>query len=390
MLNEKKVEHIELFYDLIFVYCISKLTALLAPMTEHFTDFSPLPVYFVLFLTLLQIWTFTTFLINRYGYRHMADYLCIFVNMFFLFYMADGIRDGWGGSTFLRFHVAWVLILLNLGIQFAWKLHKHECMDGLDEKIIRRYMAILFTESLLAALTIPLYLKTGIDLTVVPLTAGAVMTALSNKLFSRRPVAFGHLAERVSLLIVVTFGEMVVAISRYFTASAEPYFGFVVFLIVFGMFLIYLFDYYNYRDESVQTAGIGYVVLNIPLIFGINNATMALEAMPESTSGTWPETVYLILSLAVFLASFRGLALYHKPEFRGRETNKRYLQMAVSALLVLLGAAMLLLHAQPRICAALAVVLVYGVLALRWLFFRANTKEQRIAAFCEIRPRYDE
>jgi hypothetical protein len=64
--------------------------------------------------------------------------------------------------------------------------------------------------------------------------------------------------------------------------------------------------------------------------------------------------------------------------------------MAVSELLVLIGDAMLLLHAQPRICAALAVVLVYGVLALRWLFFRANTKEQRIAAFCEIRPRYDE
>ena len=50
MIEEKKVEHIELFYDLIFVFCISKLTAMLEPMTEHFDDFSLLPVYLMLFV----------------------------------------------------------------------------------------------------------------------------------------------------------------------------------------------------------------------------------------------------------------------------------------------------------------------------------------------------
>ena len=43
-MGEKKVEHIELFYDLIFVFCISKLTAFLEPMTERFDDQYVLPV----------------------------------------------------------------------------------------------------------------------------------------------------------------------------------------------------------------------------------------------------------------------------------------------------------------------------------------------------------
>ena len=227
-MGEKKVEHIELFYDLIFVFCISKLTAFLEPMTERFDDFSPLPYYLLMFMILLQIWILTTFLMNRYGYRHATDYACIFINMFFLFFMADGIREDWTNDTFLRFHVAWAPIMLNLALQFGYKLHRHECMDKLDEKIIKRYMAILLTEGTLAALCIPVFLSTGKLLAIIPLAVGIGLVAWSAPLFGKRPVHFDHLAERISLLVVITFGEMVVGITGSFTTSSKPFFGMMV------------------------------------------------------------------------------------------------------------------------------------------------------------------
>lgn len=389
MEQEKKVEYIELFYDLIFVFCVSRLTALLRPMAEAFEDFTFLPVYAVLFLVLLQIWVYTTFLINRYGYRHATDYLCIFINMFFLFYMADGVRGDWTSESFIRFLIAWVIILLNLAVQFGYKLHKHECMDGLDDKIIRSYMKILITESLLAALLIPLYLATGSWIgTVVPLAVSFVMTWASASLFRKRPVHYGHLTERLALFVVITFGEMVVGISGYFTTEVSWYYAVSVFLIVFGLFLIFLFDFYNYQDQNVRTAGIRHTVMYLPLILGANNITVALEAMPESAAGTLPKTVYLVVSMSVYMAAFLGLARHHKPEFRG-EVKKAWLRWLIFAVYAAFSALLILLHAKPEITAALTVVMIYLILLLMWRFYKANTKEQRIAAFCELRPPYE-
>ena len=386
MIEEKKVEHIELFYDLIFVFCISKLTAMLEPMTEHFDDFSLLPVYLMLFVILLQIWIMTTFLMNRYGYRHATDYLCIFINMFFLFFMADGIREDWSADSFLRFHVAWALIMLNMALQFGYKLHRHECMDDLDDRIIKRYMTILLTEGALAAICVPVFLYTGIALTIVPILAGAALTAASARLFGKRPVHFDHLAERISLLVVVTFGEMVVGIAGYFTIEAEPYYGMMVFLVVFGLFLIYVFDYYNYLDRETRTSGIGFTLLNIPLIFGANNITMALEAMLTSEAATLPKTLYLVISMFVYMAGFWGLAVYHKPEFQFKNAKKPWLGYSIIGVFVAGCALMLALHDQPAVSAALTVAMVFGILLLIWRFFKANAKEQRVAAFCEWRP----
>lgn len=388
-MGEKKVEHIELFYDLIFVFCISKLTRLLEPMTEHFDDFTLLPTYLLLFMILLQIWILTTFLMNRYGYRHATDYLCIFINMFFLFFMADGIRTDWSADSFLRFHVAWALIMLNMALQFGYKLHRHECMDALDDRIIKRYMAILLTEGGLAALCIPVFLITGKAATLVPLAVGILLIARSAGLFGKRPVHFDHLTERISLLVVITFGEMVVGITGYFTTSSKPFYGMMVFLVVFGLFLIYVFDYYNYLDRERRTAGIGFTLLNVPLIFGANNITMALEAMLTSDAGTWPKTLYLVISMLVYMLGFWGLIIYHKEEFR-KDVNKRWLGLSIPGVFFLFCALILALHAEPAAGAALTVVMVYLILLLIWRFFKANAKEQRIAAFCEWRPPYQE
>ena len=65
MNKEKKVELIELFYDLIYVYAISNLTKLL--QTESADIFSDFGRYFILCLVILQAWLYLTNYVNRYG-----------------------------------------------------------------------------------------------------------------------------------------------------------------------------------------------------------------------------------------------------------------------------------------------------------------------------------
>ena len=61
------VSNIELFYDLIFVYCISVLTSTMHHVHGDFFDLSQWLDFTFAYLVVLQVWFFTTFLMNRYG-----------------------------------------------------------------------------------------------------------------------------------------------------------------------------------------------------------------------------------------------------------------------------------------------------------------------------------
>ena len=66
--KEKKVEYIELIYDLIFVYVIGRNNALLHHIENGFVPWTDFLYYVVCTLAIIQIWNYTTYYINAYGY----------------------------------------------------------------------------------------------------------------------------------------------------------------------------------------------------------------------------------------------------------------------------------------------------------------------------------
>lgn len=65
--KEKKVEYIELIYDLIFVYIIGRNNQLLHSFENGFITLPAFMVYVMTTLALIQIWNYTTYYINIYG-----------------------------------------------------------------------------------------------------------------------------------------------------------------------------------------------------------------------------------------------------------------------------------------------------------------------------------
>ena len=112
--DEKKVEYIELVYDLIFVYLVGRNNALLHTIENGFFTASTYATYIVATLVILQVWYFSTLFINRYGTNGVADHAFLFINMYLLYYLADGTRLE--GGYYVRYNVAWGLILLNLAV----------------------------------------------------------------------------------------------------------------------------------------------------------------------------------------------------------------------------------------------------------------------------------
>ena len=138
--EEKKVEYIELIYDLIFVYLIGRNNSLLHQTEEGFVPPLVFAAYILCTLAVIQIWSFSTFYINRYGRNGVREYVFLFLNMFLMYYMAEGISDHWQ-SSFYSYNAAWALILANIGVQYLIELRNH-CEGAAEKRQITRSAAI--------------------------------------------------------------------------------------------------------------------------------------------------------------------------------------------------------------------------------------------------------
>ena len=278
--EEKKVEYLELIYDLIFVYIIGRNNSLLHNVENGFVSGPAFLAYVLCSLAIIQIWNFSTFYINMYGRNKLRDHVALFLNMYLLYYIGEGTRVHWQ-SFQNQYHIAWALILLNIGTQYAIELRNHRG-EAEAERVIRRMMAVLFGEALLVLLCVPVFNRIGLALAGIPILYGIGMTWRFADDARADLVDFTHLSERAMLYVVFTFGEMIIAIAGYFEGAFSPssaYFSTLCFLIVVGLFLCYGTLYDRILDREMRTNGMHYMMIHLFLIFAMNNITTSLEFM---------------------------------------------------------------------------------------------------------------
>ena len=141
--EEKKVEYLELIYDLIFVYVIGRNSSLLRNVVDGFVPAGTFLAYILYSLAVIQIWSFSTFYINMHGRNGLRDHIALFLNMYLLYYIGEGTRLHW--QTFQnQYHLAWGLILLNIGVQYAIERRNH-LDDPAALRVIKHMMIALLT-----------------------------------------------------------------------------------------------------------------------------------------------------------------------------------------------------------------------------------------------------
>ena len=356
--REKQVGYIELIYDLIFVYLVGRNNALLQAIQDGFIRPSAFLTSLVSALVVLQIWYYSTLFTNRYGDRTRAEYVGLFINMYLLYHMADGIRVDWG-AYFARYHTAWALILVNMAVQHGLRIRR----PGVTvwEKVhLKKSMVLLLSQAGVVLLMIPIYLITGASLTFWALLFGILATLLTRQLDELFPVDFSHLTERVMLYVVFTFGEMIVAIAGYFENGVDfggIYFSLMAFGIVVGLFLSYGFLYEHILDREQVTAGIGYMMIHIFLLAALNFITAAMELMQMARVETGPKTAFLAASFLIYYFFLFSTRSYAKMQFPLRSRFVRNL-LVIAAVFVALTA---LCYRNAWISIALSVLFVYGV-----------------------------
>ena len=363
IVKEKKVEYIELIYDLIFVYMIGKNSSLIHHIEEGFIAPRAFLVFVIGTLVIIQIWNITTFYINRYGSNGVQEHIMIMVNMFLLYFMGDATRAEWSEGAYYKYDIAWALILINMLVSY-WIKYREYSINKPWEAIQMLYsMVMLGVEALIVIVSIPIYAKTGLMIAPAALVFGIIFTLATNKVNNLVPVDFGHLTERAMLFVVFTFGEMIVAIAVYFEGGISwsgIYFELMTFLIVVGLFQSYELCYDHLIDRELITNGIGYMMIHIFLIFSLSTITAALEFMREEEVDIVPKTIFLTVSFIMYFICLFLLGIYMK----NRMKPKPAFIAKIAAMLIVFAALMLIFRNNMRVNVAVTVALVYGMLAI--------------------------
>ena len=364
--EEKKVEYLELIYDLIFVYVIGRNNTLLHNVSNGFVEMNMFAAYLLCSLTVIQIWSFSTYYINMHGRNGLREHVFILINMFLLYFLGEGTRADWQQQQ-LQYVLAWALILINIGTQYILELRNRK-NDPMIFRQTRRMLIVLFGEAAIVLCILPVYHATGVNLAPAAILYGIVGTMVHGKNAKVRLVDF-------MLYVVFTFGEMIIALSGYFEGELtvnSVYFALMSFLIVVGLFLSYGTVYDHLIDREMSTPGLIYMLLHIILIFALSLITASLEFMRNDEINLLPKMILLILSVLMFYLPLFFTLRYGKS--RCRPTARFILLMTgIAVSFVLL---MLLFREYMHINIALTVLYVFGVFFILYRFGKAKETPQ--------------
>ena len=365
--KEKKVEYLELIYDLIFVYMVGRNNSLLHHFSNGFVDPNAFASYVLVTLAIIQIWAFTTFYINMYGRNGIREHVFLFINMYLMYFIGQSTRMDWYAYQ-AQYHIAWGLILVNIGMQYVIELRNHK-MDLWNRDFIKRMAMILFVESVLVFLAAIPNPTTGPILSIAAVITGVALTSMNRARSAGGQVDFAHLTERAMLYVVFTFGEMIIGIADYFVGDGNwnwnvIYYSLMAFLIVVGLFLIYGVVYDNVIDREGDHDGMPYMALHIFIIFFMNNITASLEFMREDEIALMPKMIFLIVSIVgyyIFLFALKG---HIKPCY-GKNRNALWIAAAVTVLFAVL---MLVLRNFTAVHILLTAIYVFTMFGLLYRF----------------------
>ncbi len=361
--EEKKVEYIELIYDLIFVYLIGRNSSFISLTEGGFIASEDFLTYVICTLVMIQIWNFTNFYINRYGSNGLQEHMLIFVNMFLLYFMGDATRTDWSSYYYFKYNIPWALIMINFLICYWLKYREYKDTKPWESLHIICNMILFGVEAAIILISLPIFSKTGLILSPLALVFGIIFLLATSKINNLVPVDFGHLSERAMLYIVFTFGEMIIAISGYFegvVSFRSIFFALMGFLIVVGLFQSYELCYDHLIDRELITNGIGYMMIHLFLIFALSCITVALEFMREEEVALMPKTIFLTVSFVVYFVFLFLLGIYMKNR---KKPGTRFI-VKIVLILAAFSVLMIVFREKPYINIAVTVALIYGILGI--------------------------
>ena len=249
LLKEKKVENIELFYDLIFVYAISRMTGLVHHPHHGIVDGMELFKYVAASLVVLQEWLYMTNYLNRFGKFNFLEVSAMCINMGAAIYLANSMSTNWR-EIYLPFNTAMLVMTSTVCILYA----KQALIRETGQNVAKHGRNVTFIVAMLLLISLFLPYGIAVKIGVTANILGIVLPLCQfGEKFDLSVVNFPHLKERIELLVIVAFGEMVVSITQYFDIknfTIYPFIAFITIFLLFGTYTVFVNKMINHHQTT--------------------------------------------------------------------------------------------------------------------------------------------
>ena len=314
LIKHKRGEFSELFYDLVFVFAISKATALIHPFHSGVVAWDSLLDFFISVMVIINSWMIQTIYTNRYGTNSLFNMVIMFINMGLMLFMSNMIGYNWQQWFY---YTCWAVGTLTLTLFFQYLVEFfRKSTDNTDRESIKGFLWLTGLGSLgvyLAAL-FPIYVGVYIFIASILLTFIVPIFLITKD--EHFQVNLPHLIERVSLLVIITFGEMVVGLASFFTVENFSIYSVLNFVIMLSLFLFYFGEFDHAIDEGSSQKGLFVIYSHYPIFIGLMLMTVSMGYLlnPEAN---------LLVAISFF---YIGIGLFQAAVLANGPYNKNYLR----------------------------------------------------------------
>ena len=296
---------------MVFVFGISKITHVLESLDKGIFSWKEIIIYIVVFVCFINVWNVQTVYMNRYGKHNLLHIISMTVfQMPALVFMAANVSSDMEESwTAFTLALLWIAVIQFLQYIYAYTQNKN---SEKDRKLIFDFLKLLFIR--LIGIISSLFLS-GIG-RILLTGFGFILSILGASFFrkdmARVPINMPHLIERLTLLTIITLGEMLIAAADFFEIEKFSVYSVFILFQVVALFLFYITEFDHAIDEELPCqSGAGLTYNHYFVWFGLNLCTIDLDYANES------------MGASRIIMMFLGLFLFYLGVFNNAHLNKK-------------------------------------------------------------------
>ena len=309
--EEKNVNLTELFYDLVFVFGISKITHILESLESGIFSLKEIIIYIVVFVCFINVWNVQTVYMNRYGKHNLLHIMIMTVfQMPSLVFMAANVSSDMEESwTAFTLALLWIAVIQFLQYTYAYSQNKH---SEYNRKLIRDFQKLLFVRIIGIIVSLFLPGTSRILLTGFGFILSILGTSFFRKDMAKVPINLPHLIERLTLLTIITLGEMLMAAADFFEIEKFSIYSVLILFQVVALFLFYIAEFDHAIEENFPCQSGAELIYNHYFVwFGLNLCTIDLDYANEA------------MGVSRVIMMFLGLFLFYMGVFNNTHLNKK-------------------------------------------------------------------
>lgn len=298
-MSKKEVSMSELFFDLIFVSILSQVNQATEHMTDGVLSIESLLKNFMLFLIFVAIWVYRTLLVNRFFNKKWYQYAFVFIDMFLIILLSKAINSDFQ-STFTPGVLITIFLFLSIATQYILNYIINK--ERFDIRLILPYVLSLILASLISIFALFINDSSNVLIFLIAVTVASIVPLFFQKQAKRSPVYFDHLSERLSLFVILMFGEGLIFIASDISVfSLKPVY-IVMFVLLVSLFILYTLHYKYTEKEEKRRTGFFTLYIHLFLLYFIDIMFLVMnEEIQQNHFSSFNYHYLYIISFVIYL-----------------------------------------------------------------------------------------